>query len=152
MEENREPRREGAMETLRAIDQATARIDALIERAGGPMVICKNVQESDAVKRESRMLMLYDVADYRYDGDLLAYPVVLADMIDRLEAALYNTLNERDQLKRDLHDAVTYDWVLRPCHFCAHLEEPTNETPCGTCLRHKGKPGFEWRGVPDKEE
>ena len=147
-----DPRREGAMETLRAIDQATARIDALIERAGVPMVICKNVQESDAVKRESRMQMLYDVADYRYDGDLLAYPVVLADMIDRLEAALHNTLNERDQLKRDLHDACTYDWVLRPCHFCAHLEEPPNVTPCETCLHHKEKPGFEWRGVPEVKD
>ena len=147
-----DPRREGAMETLRAIDQATERIDALIARAGGPMVICKNVQESDADRRESRMQMLYDVADYRYDGDLLAYPAELVDTIDRMEAALYNTLNERDQLKRDLHYAVTYDWVLRPCHFCAHLEEPTNATPCETCLPHKGKPGFEWRGVPDKEE
>ena len=100
------------------------------------MVICRNVQESDAVKLESRMQMLYDVADYRYDGDLLAYPVVLADMIDRLEAALHNVINERDQLKRDLHSAVMYDWVLRPCHFCAHLEEPTNVTPCETCLHH----------------
>ena len=76
----------------------------------------------------------------------------MANTIDRLEAALHNVINERDQLKRDLHDAVTYDWVLRPCHFCAHLEEPSNKTPCETCLHHKGKPGFEWRGVPDEEE
>ena len=147
-----DPRREGAMETLRAIDQATARIDALIERAGGPMVICKNVQESDAVKRESRMQMLYDVADYRYDGDLLAYPVVLADMIDRLEAALHNTLNERDQLKRDLHSAATVDGLSCGCRFCAHENKGFDEEPCKTCVALEGCQCFEWRGIPEEAD
>ena len=148
MEENRDPRREGAMETLRAIDQATARIDALIERAGGPMVICKNVQESDAVKRESRMQMLYDVADYRYDGDLLAYPVVLADMIDRLEAALHNTLNERDQLMKDLKDAV---FSNLSCIACKH-QFGCDPDLCMFCTPLEGNMRWEWRGVPDEEE
>ena len=140
-----DPRREGAMETLRAIDQATARIDALIERAGGPMVICKNVQESDAVKRESRMQMLYDVADYRYDGDLLAYPVVLADMIDRLEAALHNTLNERDQLLADLRRLINKH---NSCDYC--LNKNKRAVECRGCSR--GNDHWTWRGVPDKEE
>ena len=148
MEENRDPRREGAMETLRAIDQATARIDALIERAGGPMVICKNVQESDAVKRESRMQMLYDVADYRYDGDLLAYPVVLADMIDRLEAALHNTLNERDQLMKDLKEAV---FSNLSCIACKH-QFGCDPDLCMFCTPLEGNVRWEWRGVHDKEE
>lgn len=143
-----DPRREGAMETLRAIDQATARIDALIERAGGPMVICKNVQESDAVKRESRMQMLYDVADYRYDGDLLAYPVVLADMIDRLEAALHNTLNERDQLMKDLKDAV---FSNLSCIACKH-QFGCDPDLCMFCTPLEGNMRWEWRGVPDEEE
>ena len=143
-----DPRREGAMETLRAIDQATERIDALIERAGGPMVICKNVQESDAVKRESRMQMLYDVADYRYDGDLLAYPVVLADMIDRLEAALHNTLNERDQLMKDLKEAVFSDLS---CIACKH-QFGCDPDLCMFCTPLEGNVRWEWRGVPDKEE
>ena len=142
-----DPRREGAMETLRAIDQATARIDALIERAGGPMVICKNVQESDAVKRESRMQMLYDVADYRYDGDLLAYPVVLADMIDRLEAALHNVINEREQLIFDLKKIVDEHSI---CDFCLHGTDNYDEEECLDCANGPGK--WEWRGVPDKEE
>ena len=140
-----DPRREGAMETLRAIDQATARIDALIERAGVPMVICKNVQESDAVKRESRMQMLYDVADYRYDGDLLAYPVVLADMIDRLEAALHNTLNERDQLLADLRRLINKH---NSCDYC--LNKNKRAVECRGCSR--GNDHWTWRGVPDKEE
>ena len=142
MEENRDPRREGAMETLRAIDQATERIDALIARAGGPMVICKNVQESDADRRESRMQMLYDVADYRYDGDLLAYPVVLADMIDRLEAALHNTLNERDQLLADLNRMTNKHGS---CDYCLHKNKSAAE--CRGCTRENDH--WEWRGVPE---
>ena len=140
MEENREPRREGAMETLRAIDQATARIDALIARAGGPMVICRNVQESDAVKRASLLQMLYDVADYRYDGDLLAYPAELVDTIDRLEAALANALLQRDQLIDDLRE-VTLRY--NSCSACGHgfgVDEV-----CLECSKADRK--WVWRGV-----
>ena len=140
MEENREPRREGAMETLRAIDQATARIDALIARAGGPMVICRNVQESDAVKRASLLQMLYDVADYRYDGDLLAYPAELVDTIDRLEAALANALLQRDQLIDDLRK-VTLRY--NSCSACGHgfgVDEV-----CLECSKADSK--WVWRGV-----
>lgn len=142
-----DPRREGAMETLRAIDQATERIDALIARAGGPMVICKNVQESDADRRESRMQMLYDVADYRYDGDLLAYPAELVDTIDRLEAALHNVINEREQLIFDLKKIVDEHSI---CNFCLHDTEDGDEEKCLDCANGPGK--WEWRGVPDKEE
>ena len=144
MEENREPRREGAMETLRAIDQATERIDALIARAGGPMVICKNVQESDADRRESRMQMLYDVADYRYDGDLLAYPAELVDTIDRLEAALANALLQRDQLIDDLRK-VTLRY--NSCSACGHgfgVDEV-----CLECSKADSK--WVWRGVQEGE-
>ena len=140
MEEIREPRREGAMETLRAIDQATARIDALIARAGGPMVICRNVQESDAVKRASLLQMLYDVADYRYDGDLLAYPAELVDTIDRLEAALANALLQRDQLIDDLRK-VTLRY--NSCSACGHgfgVDEV-----CLECSKAARK--WVWRGV-----
>ena len=142
-----DPRREGAMETLRAIDQATERIDALIARAGGPMVICKNVQESDADRRESRMQMLYDVADYRYDGDLLAYPAELVDTIDRMEAALHNVINEREQLIFDLKKIVDEHSI---CNFCLHDTEDGDEEECLDCANGPGK--WEWRGVPDKEE
>lgn len=148
MEENREPRREGAMETLRAIDQATARIDALIARAGGPMVICRNVQESDAVKRASLLQMLYDVADYRYDGDLLAYPAELVDTIDRLEAALYNTLNERDQLMKDMKKLV---FRHGDCIACKHLTDGLIEC-CVHCYPKANQSQWEWRGVPDEED
>lgn len=116
------------------------------------MMVVRNTQEREGKKRDNTIQAILDIGAYKNGGDLTVWIRELTDTIDRLEAALYNTLNERDQLKRDLHDAVTYDWVLRPCHFCAHLEEPTNETPCGTCLRHKGKPGFEWRGVQEVKD
>lgn len=134
------------------MEAAQARIDALIARAGGPMMICKNTKEADTEKKEQIMLYVRTISRRDFGGSVAMYFNHLIDTIDRLEAALFNTLNERDQLKRDLHDACSYDWVLRTCHFCAHLEEPSNKTPCETCLHHKGKPGFEWRGVPDKEE
>lgn len=150
-----DPRREGAMETLRAIDQATARIDALIARAGGPMVICRNVQESDAVKRASLLQMLYDVADYRYDGDLLAYPAELVDTIDRLEAALANALLQRDQLKKDLQVAATMNGFFGACTYCAWHKSKIfdgHRNPCLECLKNRNRPNFEWRGVPDEED
>ena len=134
------------------MEAAQARIDALIARAGGPMMVARNVQESEEEKHEDTLQALFDIGDYKNGGDLTVWIRELTDTIDRLEAALYNVINEREQLKRDLHSAVTYDWVLRPCHFCAHLEEPSNATPCETCLHHKEKPGFEWRGVQEVKE
>ena len=134
------------------MEAAQERIDALIARAGGPMMVVRNTQESDEEKHEDTLQALFDIGDYKNRGDLTVWIRELTDTIDRLEAALYNVINEREQLKRDLHSAVTYDWVLRPCHFCAHLEEPSNKTPCETCLHHKEKPGFEWRGVPEVKD
>ena len=134
------------------MESAQARIDALIARAGGPMMVVRNTQESEEEKHDDTIQALFDIGDYKNGGDLTVWIRELTDTIDRLEAALYNVINEREQLKRDLHSAVTCDWVLRPCHFCAHLEEPSNATPCETCLHHKEKPGFEWRGVQEVKE
>ena len=155
MEENetwKEEYRKRAEERVRAVESAQARIDALIARAGGPMMVVRNTQESDEEKHDDMIQALFDIGDYKNGGDLTVWIRELTDSIDRLEAALYNVINEREQLKRDLHSAVTYDWVLRPCHFCAHLEEPSNATPCETCLHHKEKPGFEWRGVQEVKD
>ena len=148
----KEEYRKRAEERVKAVEAAQARIDALIARAGWPVMVVRNTQESEGEKHDDTIQALFDIADYKNGGDLTVWIRELTDTIDRMEAALYNIIGERDQLKRDLHDACTNDWVLRPCHFCAHLEEPTNATPCETCLHHKGKPGFEWRGVPDEEE
>ena len=130
-------------------------------------MIVKNNEQYSASARMAEIdkrarMMAHQLNSPKYEctisimsDEIIAQDAKLRDMantIDRLEAALYNVINEREQLKRDLHSAVTYDWVLRPCHFCKHLEEPSNKTPCETCLHHKGKPGFEWRGVQEVNE
>lgn len=131
------------------MEAAQERIDALIARAGGPVMVVRNTQESEEEKHDDTIQALFDIADYKNGGDLTVWIRELTDTIDRLEAALYNVINEREQLKRDLHSAMTYDWFLSTCHFCAHLEKPSNATPCETCLENSNKPNFKWRGVPE---
>lgn len=128
------------------------RINDLIASAGSPVMVVKNTQEDELERRRGIYSETRKIIEEQFDDSVILYIRNLADTIDRLETALHNVINEREQLKRDLHYSTTYDWVLRSCHFCAHLDEPTNVTPCVTCLHDKGKPGFEWRGVPDKEE
>ena len=82
----------------------------------------------------------YDVADYRYDGDLLAYPAELVDTIDRMEAALANALLQRDQLIDDLRK-VTLRY--NSCSACGHgfgVDEV-----CLECSKADSK--WVWRGV-----
>ena len=146
---------------------ADERIEELIARAGSPVMIVKGDGQYSASARMAQIdkqarMMAHQMNSPKYEctisimsDEIIAQDAKLrnmANIIDRMEAALYNVINEREQLKRDLHSAVTYDWVLRPCHFCAHLEEPSNATPCETCLHHKEKPGFEWRGVPEVKD
>ena len=103
------------------------------------------MQESDADRRESRMQILYDVADYRYDGDLLAYPAELVDTIDRMEAALHNVIGERDQLLADLRHEIRKHGS---CDFCQNV--PFHAADCNGCTMDNDR--WTWRGVPDKEE
>ena len=143
-----DPRREGAMETLRAIDQATARIDALIERAGGPMMVVRNTQESEKEKNDDTIQALFDIADYKNGGDLTVWIRDLTDTIDRLEAALHNTLNERDQMMKDMKKLV---FRHGDCIACKHLTDGMIEH-CVHCNPKDNQSQWEWRGVPDKEE
>ena len=167
MEGNRDPRREGAMETLRAIDQATARIDALIARAGSPVMIVKNNEQYSASARMAEIdkrarMMAHQLNSPKYEctisimsDEIIAQDAKLRDManiIDRMEAALHNTLNERDQLKKDLHEAATSKGFLGICIYCAQKDVEYFNEPCKTCLENRKRPNFEWRGVPDKEE
>ena len=111
-----------------------------------PMVICRNVQEGDADRRASRVQMLYDVADYRYDGDLLAYPAELVDTIDRMEAALANALLQRDKLLCDIKRIADRNST---CQFCLHNTEAGDDETCLECAKTKSK--WVWRGVTDGE-
>lgn len=143
-----DPRREGAMETLRAIDQATARIDALIARAGGPMMICKNTKEADTEKKEQIMLYVRTISRRDFGGSVAMYFNHLIDTIDRMEAALHNTLNERDQMMKDMKKLV---FRHGDCFACKHLTDGMIEC-CAHCNPKDNQSQWEWRGVPDKEE
>lgn len=147
----KEEYRKRAEERVRAVEAAQARIDALIARAGGPVMAVRNTQESEKEKHDDTIQALFDIADYKNGGDLTAWIRELNDTIDRLEAALYNVLNERDQIKKDLHKAATRK-TLGLCTYCAHKDAEYFDEPCKTCMENRKRPNFEWRGVPDKEK
>ena len=155
MEENEtrnEECRKRAEERVRAAETAQARIDALIARAGGPVMVARNVQESEEEKHDDTIQALFDIGDYKNGGDLTVWIRELTDTIDRLEAALHNVINEREQLKKDLHEAATWKGFLSICTYCAQKDVEYFDEPCKTCLENSKRPNFEWRGVPDKEE
>lgn len=158
-----DPRREGAMETLRAIDQATARIDALIERAGSPVMIVKNNEQYSASARMAEIdkrarMMAHQLNSPKYEctisimsDEIIAQDAKLRDManiIDRMEAALHNVINERDQLMKDMKKLV---FRHGDCFACKHLTDGIIEC-CVHCNPKDNQSQWEWRGVPDKEE
>ena len=81
-------------------------------------MVVRNTQESEEEKHDDTIQALFDIGDYKNGGDLTVWIRELTDTIDRLEAALYNTLNEREQLKKDLHEAATWKGFLSICTYC----------------------------------
>ena len=154
-ESRKEKRRKRAEERIRSVEEAQARIDALIARAGGPVMVCRNVQESEKDKHEDTIQALFDIGDYKNGGDLTVWIRELTDTIDRLEVALYNTLNERDQLMKDLKEISD---IYEPCRYCKNRNEDFSVSDiCRYCnyisfQNGEWKDFWEWRGVPDKEE
>lgn len=147
----KEERRKRAEERIRSVEAAQARIDALIARAGGPVMVCRNVQESEKDKHEDTIQALFDIGDYKNGGDLTVWIRELTDTIDRLEAALYNTLNERDQLLKDLLGMVTNTYGCDACtgyacEFCSHKDK--SDGKCKVCYPENEH--WEWRGVPEE--
>ena len=140
--------RKRAEERVKAVETAQTRIDALIARAGGPMMVVRNTQESDEEKHNGARAAIERMADEQFHGNVVDYIGNLVDTIDRLEAALYNTLNERDQLLDDLGEMVNRYSV---CDFCKY--DDGNDLPHGICeYCMKESDQWKWRGVPDKEE
>ena len=144
--------RKRAEDRVRAVETAQERIDALIARAGGPVMVARNVQESEEEKHDDTIQALFDIGDYKNGGDLTVWIRELTDTIDRLEAALYNTLNEREQLKKDLHEAATWKGFLSICTYCAQKDVDYFDEPCKMCLENSKRPNFEWRGVQEVKE
>ena len=146
---------------------AEERIEALIKRAGSPVMIVKGDGQYSASARMAQIdkqarMMAHELHSPKYEctisimGDeIIAQDAKIRDMantIDRLETALSNVINEREQLKRDLHSAATVDGLSCGCRFCAHENKGFDEEPCKTCVALEGCQCFEWRGIPEEAD
>ena len=142
---------------------ADERINALIERAGSPVMIVKNNEQYSASARMAKIdkqarMMAHQLNSPKYEctisimGDeIIAQDAKIRDMantIDRMEAALSNVINERDQLLKDMKRAVVKH---RSCIACKHLKDGLIEC-CALCGPEDSQINWEWRGVPDDEE
>ena len=124
---------------------ADERIAELLARAGSPVMVCKNTQESDEEKYNGARAAIERVADEQFHGNVVDYIGHLVDTIDRMEVALHNTLNERNQLLADLNRITNKHGS---CDFCLYKNKSASE--CKGCNREYDH--WTWRGVPDKEE
>ena len=123
---------------------ADERIAELMERAGQPVMVVRNTQEGTSTKFFGALEAIKQIIDDAFNGDMFEYINHLVDTIDRLEVALYNTLNERDQLHADLNRIINKHGS---CDFCVHKNKSAAE--CRGCTRENDH--WTWRGVPDKE-
>ena len=146
---------------------ADERIEELIARAGSPVMIVKGDGQYSAsarmehIDKQARMMAhqqnspKYECTISIMSDEIIAQDAKIRDMantIDRLEAALYNTLNEREQLKKDLHEAATWKGFLSICTYCAQKDVACFYEPCKTCLENSKRPNFEWRGVQEVKD
>lgn len=139
---------------------AEERINALIARAGSPVMIVKNNEQYSASARMAYIdakarVMARETYSPKYEctisimGDeIIAQDAKIRDManiIDRMEAALHNTLNERDQLMKDMKKLV---FRHGDCIACKHLTDGIIEC-CVHCYPKANQSQWEWRGVPE---
>lgn len=142
------------------MESAQARIDALIARAGSPVMIVKNNEQYSASARMAEIdkrarMMAHQLNSPKYEctisimsDEIIAQDAKLRDManiIDRLEASLHNALNERDQLLADLNRMTNKHGS---CDYCLHKNKSAAE--CRGCTRENDH--WEWRGVPEVKE
>ena len=115
-------------------------------------MVVKNTEEADIDKKEQIMLYVRTISRRDFGGSVAMYFQHLTDTIDRLEAALSNVINERDQLKKDLHEAATKKGFLSICTYCAQKDVDYFDEPCKTCMENNKRTNFEWRGVVKDEQ
>ena len=146
---------------------ADERIEELIARAGSPVMIVKGDGQYSAsarmehIDKQARMMAhqqnspKYECTISIMSDEIIAQDAKIRDMantIDRLEAALHNVINERDQLKKDLHEAATWKGFLSICTYCAQKDVDYFDEPCKMCLENSKRPNFEWRGVQEVKD
>lgn len=136
---------------------ADERIEALLKRAGYPMMIVANpehhVYETTSSTYNVNYWSSFEHALNYSINNAIRTEVDMhvrgwADTIEQLAAALENVLNERDALLEDLR--LTAGTSEEGCAACAHLYDAADQMPCHAC----GGESFSWtwRGVPDKED
>lgn len=139
---------------------AEERIEALIKRAGSPVMIVKGDGHYSASARMAQIdkqarQMAHELNSPKYECtiSIMGEEIVkqdgkitdMANIIDRMEAALHNVINERDQLLADLNRMTNKHGS---CDYCLHKNKSAAE--CRGCSRENDN--WTWRGVPDKEE
>lgn len=140
---------------------ADERIQELIARAGSPVMIVKSGEQNrfsvrlkklddlacERMKKKKYTRMSSALIDVlrdeveKMDGQMTD----MANTIDRMEAALYNVLNERDQLMADLRHEIRKHGS---CDFCQNV--PFHAADCNGCTMDNDR--WTWRGVADKED
>lgn len=146
---------------------ADERIEELLARAGQPVMIVKGedkYSESERlgqIDKQAREMSkelnspMYYECTIRIMGDEIIEQDAkirnMANTIDRLEAALSNVINEREQLKRDLREAAMRDGLFGACIYCDHVDVECHNEPCKTFMAGSERPNFEWRGLPESE-
>lgn len=140
---------------------AEERINALIARAGSPVMIVKNNEQYSASARMAEIdkrarMMAHQLNSPKYEctisimGDeIIAQDAKIRDManiIDRMEAALHNVIGERDQLMKDMKKLV---FRHGDCIACKHLTDGLIEC-CVHCYPKANQSQWEWRGVTEE--
>lgn len=126
-------------------DSVNRRIEDLINRSGSPVMVVHNTQENDSDRNAQIKKYIHDIVQRDYNGSIEMYISDLADTIDRLEVALSNVLNERDQLLKDIKFIV--NMANGCCWLCKYDGEDGYPEPCREC--DDDKDNWTWRGVPD---
>ena len=139
---------------------ADERIRKLIDRAGSPVMIVKGDGQYSAsarmaqIDKQARMMAhQLNCKQYECTISIMGEEIIAQDakiiessnIIDRLEAALSNVLNERDQLMADLRHEIRKHGS---CDFCQNV--PFHAADCNGCTMDNDR--WTWRGVPDKED
>ncbi len=122
------------------------RIAALLDRAGQTMSDLPINYDTASILSLSNEAWKYiqdNNLEHRSAGyDRAVYACHLADIIDRLELALYNVVEQRDALLKELPECDGY-----VCATCEHIVEKGDCDECKSCDDHCS--WWEWRGVQD---
>ena len=142
---------------------ADERIEELIARAGSPVMIVKGDGQYSAsarmaqIDKQARMMAhlmnckKYECTISIMSDEIIAQDAKLRDMantIDRMEAALLNTLNERDQMIKDMKKLV---FRHGDCFACKHLTDGMIEC-CAHCNSKDNQSQWKWRGVQEVKD